>query len=240
MVLLMCGLPASGKTTTAERLHVALGGVLIRSCDVYQSLGIDLPAWVRRTRGFTVDVHLYDRVRDAAYVEMGRRLDAAVASGSSLVIVDAVHGEPDKRAAMYAICQARGATPVLVRCRCDDPAEVARRFRARRGREDDPPNEASDLSVFQDISRRWRDPVEDQLSDGRLPAIIAYDTSSGIVRVREEARLACLERVMAVLNEPMGRETMTRHVGSTCDGDTVALMSSVEEREWSGPLHEEG
>ena len=36
----MCGLPASGKTTTAERWHARLGGVLIRSCDVYQALGI--------------------------------------------------------------------------------------------------------------------------------------------------------------------------------------------------------
>src|SRR5262245_7710823 len=106
----MCGLPASGKTTTAERLHARLGGVLIRSCDVYQSLGISLPDWVRRTRGFTADVDAYDRVRDAAYAEMGRRLDAVLAAGASLVIVDAVHGEPAKRAAVYAICLARGAT----------------------------------------------------------------------------------------------------------------------------------
>jgi len=52
----MCGLPASGKTTTAERLHAHAGGVLIRSCDVYQELGISLPDWVRRTEGFTRDV----------------------------------------------------------------------------------------------------------------------------------------------------------------------------------------
>jgi predicted kinase len=52
----MCGLPASGKTTTAERSHRRLGGALIRNCDVYQALGISLPDWVRRTRGFTVNV----------------------------------------------------------------------------------------------------------------------------------------------------------------------------------------
>ena len=38
-VVMMCGLPASGKTTTAERLHGYAGGVLIRSCDVYKELG---------------------------------------------------------------------------------------------------------------------------------------------------------------------------------------------------------
>lgn len=44
------GLPASGKTTTAMRLHAELGGVLIRSCDIYQELGIVLSEWVERTQ----------------------------------------------------------------------------------------------------------------------------------------------------------------------------------------------
>ena len=52
-VLVMCGLPASGKTTAAERIHLHSGGVLVRSCDVYRSLGISLPDWVKRTDGFT-------------------------------------------------------------------------------------------------------------------------------------------------------------------------------------------
>ena len=199
-VVLLCGLPASGKTTTAERLHAAIGGALIRSCDVYQALGIVLPDWVRRTRGFTTDVDLYDRARDDAYREMGRRLDQALAAGASPVIVDAVHGEPDKRAAMYAICEARSATPILLRCRCDDPAEVARRFEARAGREQDPPNEASDLSVFRDIARRWRDPDGDRLPDGRAPALIIYDTGAGILQdVRSAGSVPAVAGIVAAL-----------------------------------------
>ena len=73
-VIVMCGLPVSGKTSTAARLHAVAGGTLIRSCDVYQSLGIVLPEWVRRTRGFTMEVAAYDAVRDDAYREMDRRL----------------------------------------------------------------------------------------------------------------------------------------------------------------------
>src|SRR5260370_380754 len=68
-VIMMCGLPASGKTTTAARLHATLGGVLIRSCDVYRDLGISLPEWVRRTRSFTEGVEAYLSLRDAAYRE---------------------------------------------------------------------------------------------------------------------------------------------------------------------------
>ena len=202
-VVLMAGLPASGKTTTADRLHARLGGKLIRSCDVYQALGIVLPDWVRRTRGFTVDVEGYDRRRDQAYVEMGRRLETMLSAGASLVIVDAVHGEPGKRAAAYAVCHAWKATAILVHCRCADQREVARRFRARSGREHEPPNEASDLSVFRDIARRWSDPADDRLPDGRAPTVILYDTSRGAVELRTGERTRCVDRILSVLDAPV-------------------------------------
>lgn len=168
-VILMCGLPASGKTTTAGRLHRALGGVLIRSCDVYADLGISLPAWVRRTQGFTRDVAAYERERDRAYLEMARRLDDALAQRARPVIVDAVLGEPDKRRAMCGIARRRGAEPVLLWCRCDGIEEVRRRFAARAGRDAMPEHEAADLSVLRHIQTLWEDPSDDA-------PIVVYDT----------------------------------------------------------------
>ena len=172
---MMCGLPASGKTTTAGRLHAALGGRLIRSCDVYAALGISLPDWVRRTNGFTERVEEYVRLRDAAYGEMARRLDAGLTAGATPIIVDAVHGEPDKRAAVYAACRARGALPLLVWCRCDDAAETERRIHARRGREAEPEHEAADLSVVRHLTGLWRDPTPDAHGALAVP-ILVYDT----------------------------------------------------------------
>src|SRR5258706_15374021 len=107
----MSGLPASGKTTTAARLQRELGAVLIRSCDVYADLGIDLPAWVRRTEGFTRDVAGYEAARDAAYDEMLRRLDRALDAGREAVIIDAVHGEREKRQVVYEAALKRGRRP---------------------------------------------------------------------------------------------------------------------------------
>lgn len=183
-IVLMCGLPASGKTTTAMRLHARLGGVLIRSCDIYQALGIVLPEWVKRTAGFTIDVTEYDRVRDSAYVEMARRADLSLANGSPIVIIDAVHGERGKRQRLYEISATRGATPILIVCLCPDFSEVQRRFHTREGHEADPEHEASDLSVFRDIRRRWESPLADELSDGARPSILIYDTlNSGVARI---------------------------------------------------------
>ena len=171
----MCGLPASGKTTTAGRLHRAFGGVLIRSCDVFAQLGISLPDWVVRTNGFTRRVEEYVRLRDAAYREMARRLDVALAAGAAPIVVDAVHGEPDKRAAVYAACRARGVPPLLVWCRCDDPAEIERRVLARRGREREPEHEAADLSVVRHVTSLWSDPTADAQGTLAVP-IVVYDT----------------------------------------------------------------
>jgi predicted kinase len=192
-VILMCGLPASGKTTTAARLHAALGGLLIRSCDVYRDLGISLPDWVRRTRGFTERVEEYARLRDAAYVEMAGRLRAGLAEGASPIVVDAVHGERDKRAGVYAVCRAHGASPVLVWCRCDDELERARRIRARLGREHEPEHEAADVSVLRHLVGLWQDPA----SDG-VP-LVAYDTMSPRVVARTGPESALVDLVASAL-----------------------------------------
>lgn len=160
----------------AGRLHAALGGTLIRSCDVYQQLGIRLPEWVTKTRGFTEGVEAYERVRDRAYDAMARSLEEALVTGASLVIVDAVHGEWPKRQAVYRICATHGAAPVILLCECDDWRETERRFAARRGRDGEPEHEASDLAVYRDIKRRWQHPTADTLPDGHAPTILRVDT----------------------------------------------------------------
>lgn len=161
------------------RLHEGLGGVLIRSCDIYEELGIVVSDWIRRTKGFTVNLGEYDRLRDEAYSRMWLRADEEFAAGTPIVIIDFAHPDLKKRRMLYNICINRGAAPVLVLCRCNDFEEVRRRFSSRRGREAEPEHEASDLSVLDDIRRRWENPLTDLLSNGNRPTIIMYDTVSG-------------------------------------------------------------
>jgi predicted kinase len=201
-VVMMCGLPASGKTTTAGRLHATLGGVLIRSCDVYRDLGISLPDWVRRTHGFTERVEEYACLRDAAYAEMTQRLAAALKGGVAPIIVDAVHGEPEKRAAVYAACQGYGASPLLVWCRCDDVAETERRIDARRGREREGEHEAADLSVLRHLVGLWRDPTPEEAPGTPAVPILVYDTLASRVADRLGPARSVAELVAAALARP--------------------------------------
>jgi predicted kinase len=180
-VVMMCGLPASGKTTTAERLHGYTGGVLIRSCDVYQELGISLPDWVRRTDGFRRDVTAYEQVRDAAYVRMLSLIKDHLTAGSRLVIVDAVHGESGKRTAVFEVCAAHEADPLLLWCRCEDRTEIERRLCMRRGREAEPECEASDWSVFEHLARLWEAPSHERSQSHAVP-LLSYDTWGGRLR----------------------------------------------------------
>ncbi len=174
-VVIMCGLPASGKTTTAERLHAHAGGVLIRSCDVDQELRISLPDWLRRTEGFTRDVTAYEQARDAAYARMLSLLEEHVTAGSRLVIVDAVHGESAKRKAVFDLCAAHNLDPLLLWCRCDDRNEIERRLNIRRGRESEPECEASDWSVFDHLARLWEEPAKEGCGSNSVP-VLSYDT----------------------------------------------------------------
>src|SRR5215470_7592933 len=198
LVVLMCGLPAAGKTTSAERLHAELGGVLIRSCDVYQELGISFPDWVQRTRGFTHDVTGYEQARDTAYVRMLSLLEYHLTAGSKIVIIDAVHGEPAKRRAVFHVCVASGAEPLLVWCRCDDRKETERRIMQRRGREADPACEASDRSVFDHIARLWEPPSHERCGSAVVP-ICTYDTQLRALRWRRQPGQAAAAFIEAAL-----------------------------------------
>jgi predicted kinase len=211
-IILLCGFPASGKTRTAERLHAELGGILIRSCDVYAAQGISLPHWIRETEGFSRHVEPYLTLRDRAYAEMARGLEAGLGSGAELVIVDAVHGERDKRERLYEICRRQGCRPLFVWCRCADWAETQRRIAARLGRETTPEHEASDLSVYHHISRLWDDPGQDRLPDGQAVPIVDYETISCVVDLTGASGSPLAIRVARALGWPGHHTPGSNHV----------------------------
>ncbi len=229
LVVVMCGLPASGKTTTAERLHAFVGGALIRSCDVYRELGISLPDWVRRTEGFIREVTAYVQARDAAYVRMLSLLDQHVTAGARIVIMDAVHGEAAKRKAIFDLCAAHHFDPVLLWCRCDDRGEIERRLSRRRGREAEPECEASDWAVVEHLARIWNEPGKEQCGANSVP-ILSYDTGRDTLRWLRRPPRSASELLEQALRRgdpnfsssrswmPPSRERTSTNSSSFCEG----------------------
>jgi hypothetical protein len=106
---------------------------------------------------------------------MRDELREALVGGARAVVVDAVHGEIAKRQALYDVCRAHDARPIVVWCRCDDAHEIRRRVAARVGRAD-PEHEASDLSIDRHLRALWRTPLDDRLRGDVPVPVVIYDS----------------------------------------------------------------
>ncbi len=148
-LVLVGGLPGTGKSTLARHLTEQAGFSLIRSDQVRKELagvsaqvhvpapfeqGLYAPAWTERT-----------------YAECLRRADQLLFEGKR-VVVDASFGE-DRRRGSFSDLAARLALPaVFIHCHTD-PEVVRLRLRDRLG---DPSD--ADWQVYQQAAKRWEEP----------------------------------------------------------------------------------
>lgn len=140
-LVLIAGLPGTGKSTIARRLAQEAGFTVVRS-DVIRkeiarknhAVGIYTPEWDDRT-----------------YVECLRRAEQVLDHGGR-VLVDANFREEGRRL-MFLRAAARRCVPfILFLCRAD--AEIVRiRLAARRGDASD-----ADWSIYRRVAKLWQDP----------------------------------------------------------------------------------
>jgi predicted kinase len=140
-LVLVGGLPGTGKSTLSRGLAQAANFTVIRSDEVRKELagipvtekgeGIYTPEWTSQT-----------------YIECGRRAEAAVRDGGR-VIVDASFAERRFRAAFLVRAGQLGVPAVFFVCRTD-PELVRQRLRARQGDASD-----ADERVYEELAARW-------------------------------------------------------------------------------------
>ena len=131
-LMLVGGLPGTGKTTVASDLADSLGGVLLRSDRIRkESAGVD------PNGGCRGDVGLYTAERtQQTYRLMIERAHLLLGHGES-VILDATWSSPEARAEARAVAADRRAT--VHELRCVAPSEVAdARIRDRQATGTDP------------------------------------------------------------------------------------------------------
>ena len=160
-MLLVCGLSGSGKSTVAQWLAQALGGVRLRS-DVERKRLHGLAATTRPAPAQAAS--LYGReATQRTYARLGELAGALLRAGIAAV-VDAAALRRDERDPLRALAAREGAPFVLVEC--DAPEPVLRERIVRRERDEHDASDA-DLAVLE-LQRRVREPVTADESPRRL------------------------------------------------------------------------
>jgi predicted kinase len=122
-LIVMAGLPATGKSTVAGTLAGRIGAAYLSSDATRKQLaGLDPRERVpdeRREEVYSADMN------QRTYQELRRRAGLHLAAGRP-VILDAMHGRAEERASALAIAREHGVPSVIAELRLDDAAARAR------------------------------------------------------------------------------------------------------------------
>jgi uncharacterized protein len=140
-LVLVGGLPGTGKSTLARGLAAAARFTLIRSDEIRKELA-GVPVTERAEGCYTPEW------TEITYAECLRRVWAALDEGGRVIVDATFAGESHRTLFLAAADQAR-APAVLLVCRAD-PALVRERLRARRGDASD-----ADERVYDELVEKW-------------------------------------------------------------------------------------
>ena len=162
-LVLVGGLPGTGKSTLAAGVADALGGMVIRSDVVRKELaGLrpDEPA----AAGFAEGIYA-PHATEATYLEMLRRTEVALGLGE-IVVLDASWSSDRWRTEARAVASRTASDLVELRCSAP-PDTTARRMRRRRSAGDDPSDATPEIAA------------QLALTEDPWPTAVVVDTSSG-------------------------------------------------------------
>ncbi len=175
----MAGLPATGKSTVAGTLAGRIGAAYLSSDATRKQLaGLDPRARVPEERHAEV---YGPEMNQRTYDELRRRASAHLAAGRP-VVLDAMHGRAEERAAAVAIAREHGVPALIAELRLDD-AEARARIEAR---SDDPLRTSdADWAVYE-LQRARFEPVAAEegthliLDAGLHPAMLAREIAGAL------------------------------------------------------------
>jgi predicted kinase len=142
-LLLVGGLPGTGKSTLSRALADSANFTLIRS-DVIRKELAGVPV-IKKADGIYTD-----EWTDRTYDECGNRAWQLM-TNNGRVIMDATFTEGARRTALLWAAKLFGVPAVFLVCRAD-PALVQKRLRARRGDASD-----ADEGVYEELATRWQE-----------------------------------------------------------------------------------
>jgi aminoglycoside phosphotransferase family enzyme/predicted kinase len=168
VLVLVAGLPGTGKSTLAKHLAAGSGFHVIRSDEVRKELTSQSP--------IAIDDNIYSPVwTERTYAECRQRAGDRLFDGQR-VIVDANFREEKQRAAFFNLAQRMGVPVVFLHCQCESDF-VRQRLQARRCDVSD-----ADWKVYQLLVGKWQ-----QFAAESLRFLKEIDTSKGEQQVLTQA-----------------------------------------------------
>jgi uncharacterized protein len=164
-LVLVGGLPGTGKSTLARGLAASANFTVIRSDEVRKELA-GVPVTARAEGSYTPEW------TEWTYAECLRRVEDLLRDGGR-VIVDASFADENHRAKFFDLARRLGVPGVLLVCRAD-VAVVRERLRKRRGDVSD-----ADAGVYDEMSAQW-----DALSPETRRRTIDVDTTDAETATR--------------------------------------------------------
>lgn len=169
IIIMYVGFPATGKTTSAQRLHFELSDS--------QSVELLTTVSIRESLGLMDDLYS-ETDRSRVYTEMVNRVEERLAAGVDVIILDGNFNKKSRREPVYALLEKHNADILVIECKVQDMDHIRKRLEIRKTRQDDPAHRASSMDLYYMI-KDDADPVEqDTLPGGRPLKIIEYSTDN--------------------------------------------------------------
>ena len=192
MLIIVCGLPGTGKSTLAKHLSSDLGGEVLRTDIIRRELfkSATLEEVLKSNDPMRYDLErIFDRQKsipeeyqqkiwkqkEMVYDELLRRVEMLLEEGRS-VILDGTFYKREVREKFYSIARKVGVPVYLVECRCPEKT-VEDRLKEREKMPDEASN-VDKMEIYHKVKEAYENPISDL-----VPAII-YDTSLEKLEIR--------------------------------------------------------
>jgi hypothetical protein len=167
LIILIAGLPAAGKTTTAKRLSTGLSAILLAT-DLLRKNILEYPSYSDEKKRELVYEALLEQASD-------------VIKKQNTIIIDATFSLKRRREMFYNLAGQNKADIIVIKCFCDEEKIISR---IEERKENPDFSDIKKKSQYYEVKEQFEDFSEDVLPGGKPVKLIEYSTDTRKTRLK--------------------------------------------------------